>query len=157
MLLAPAIASPHYFPGAGTISSTFIHISNVFYGPPNPARCRCSLRLPISSSAICMFLRFHLQRFICFSDLILSDLYVFTISSSAIYMFFLSHPHIRPEGIDSRAMLLRVALSCHICWAVLGSPECSCVHCRPALDRQPALIASCQLAAVDEPLRRLLK
>ena len=39
-----------------------------------------------------MFLRFHLRRFICFSDLILSDLFVFTISSSAIYMFFRSHP-----------------------------------------------------------------
>ena len=75
-----------------------------------------------SSSAIYMFLRFHPQRFICFSDLILSDLYVFTISSSAIHMFFRSHPQIRPQGIDSRAMLLRAGPSCHICWAVLGSP-----------------------------------
>ena len=73
----------------------------------------------ISSSAIYMF----------FPISSLSDLYVFTISSSAIYMFFRSHPQIRPQGIDSRAMLLRAGPSCHICWAVLGSPGCSCVHC----------------------------
>ena len=92
MLLAPAIASPHYFPGAGTISSTFIHIPNVFYHPANPVGCSGAPSPTISSSAIYMFLRFHLQRFICFSELILSDLYLFPISSSAIYMFLRFHP-----------------------------------------------------------------
>ena len=39
---------------------------------------------PTSSSAIYMFFRFHPQRFICLKESPLSDLYVFTISSSAI-------------------------------------------------------------------------
>ena len=36
--------------------------------------------------------RSHPQRFVCFSDFICSDLYVFPISSSAIYMFLRFHP-----------------------------------------------------------------
>ena len=36
--------------------------------------------------------RSHPQRFVCFSDFIFSDLYVFPISSSAIYMFLRFHP-----------------------------------------------------------------
>ena len=37
--MAPAIAAPPYFPGAGTISSTLTHIPNEFYVLPSPVGC----------------------------------------------------------------------------------------------------------------------
>ena len=50
----------------------------------------------------------HPQRFVCFSDFIFSDLYVFPISSSAIYMFLRFHPQ--------RFMLFRFHLQRFICF-----------------------------------------
>ena len=56
-----------------------------------PARCRTAAFQQgpaLKSSAIYMFFRSHPQRFICLKENPFSELYLFPISSSAIYMFF---------------------------------------------------------------------
>ena len=118
MLLAPATAAPPLFPRCRYDFFNFPTNSQCFLSTGESGSLFwCSFThlfslsdlcvSPISSSAIYMFFRSHPQRFICFYDFILSDLYVFSISSSD------STPGHRLQGYAaSRCSLLSHLLGC---------------------------------------------
>ena len=121
--MAPAFAGPPYSPGAGAISSTFLQIPNVFYGPANPGRCRPSLRLPswIANKVLWAIVPRHP------CSLVVCGLYLLDARALiwfAGYIFVIPMPLDASDGLCCFALVPPVT-SAGLPWALLCAPGLS--------------------------------